>query len=200
MEFIDWLGYYLFTVTFMNLLTVIILLFDGKSLVKLVHINWSYPSPIIWGIMVLFLTYSLHWIKKISIYESYFFSLMGALGSGWLYEILYGFPYWIRSGFASWNWIKWNPNFKVFLFEYQIFSLPIVFYLITRDYSIKIDKIKFYVLSIGAVVWHLLGFYIAPIFHKFGQTIGNTGYYAWVLRIPVALMIGYLINGVEKYE
>jgi hypothetical protein len=200
-KIIEWFGYYLTTVTFMSLGTVLFLLFNGKSLFRLTRIHWSFPSPITWGIMILVLTYKLHWLKRIPIFDSYYYSFLGALGSGWLYEILYGFPYWVKSGFASWNWLKWNPNFKVFLFEYQIFVLPLLFFIIYKNYRIKVNPKIFLFLAFFACIWGIFGLQIAPFFHKMGQLpIGKSGVYQWVLRIPVALLISYLINGVEKNE
>jgi hypothetical protein len=195
---IDYFGYYLTTVTFMTLGAVIGLFIQGESLSKLVYINWSFPSPIVWGLLILAITFKLHWIEKLPVFDSYFFSLLTALGGGWLYEILYGFPYWVRSGFANWNWIKFNPNFKVFFFEYQIFCIPLVFYFIFKNYNLKLNPRGFVFLGLGVIAFYIFGLQIAPIFHRMGHPLGRAGVYAWILRIPMAGLLYYLVSGVTK--
>jgi hypothetical protein len=190
-ELLDYLGYYFLTVTGMTLGATLILMFMGKTLFPLVYFHWSFPSPVEWGLFIIGATVNLHVIKKIPVFESYYLSFLSCLGGGWVYEILYGIPYWVRSGFSSWNWIKFNLS-KVFFFEFQIFCLPIVSYLIYKNYLYEPEYFKrarVFIFIVSVVCFYIFGLRIAPYFHRLGQTIGDTGYYAWILRVPMILIL-----------
>jgi hypothetical protein len=192
LDLLSYLGYYFITVTTMTLGATLGLMVTGQTLNSLVYFHWSYPSPIEWGFFILASTVMLM-RKKLSVFESYYLSFLACLGGGWIYEILYGLPYWFNSGFSSWNWIKFNPV-KVFFFEYQIFCIPIIWILIRGKYRFRRG---FFILALGVVLFYLKGLQIAPYFHRLGQTIGGTGFYAWVLRVPVIILLFYWLSGVQ---
>ncbi len=191
---LDLLGQYLITVTWFLWGTCLGLLFRGDSLNKLVGFQWSFPSPLEWGALIILLTQSLE-SKKIGIFESYYLALLTAIGGGFIYEVLKNIPYWIESGFAQWNWLNFSPV-KIFFIDFQAFTLPIVYYLLRTEYNFRIKE-SWKILSVLVLGFYLFGFEIAPFFHRMGNFGGN-GVYGWVMRIPVAILFYVMINGVEK--
>jgi len=187
-------GYYLLTVTNFCLLVSGYLLFTGGSLDSIVYFKWSFPSPIQWSILTLLLVDKLT-KKGIHLFEAYYISLLTSLGGGWLWEILYGLPFWIKSNFASWNWYKYNP-YKVFFFEFQIFCIPLVYLILRENFRFRKDRIGPLWLSPILVNFYLLGPVISPFFHKLGNLGGNT-YWSWIIRIPTILVLYYWIDGVK---
>jgi hypothetical protein len=188
----------------MILLMVTGLFVSGQSLSLLVGFNWSFPSPLTWGALILTGTYTLrrkyHWVgngRPFTLFEAYYLSLMTALGGGWFYEILRGIPYWIMSGYAQWNWANFNTT-KIFFFDFQIFALPIVLHLLTKRFSYKMSK-EMLILIGSVVVFYLLGLRIAPFYHRLGSLAGNT-FYSWIMRLPMALMLYTMLDEVRKYN
>lgn len=194
----DLIGAYMITLTCITLGLVFVTLNAGESLINLVGFRWSFPSPITWGILTLAGTYNL--VKKrgggvFTTFEAYYLSFMTALAGGWLYEILRGIPYWILSGYAPWNWYKFNPT-KVFLFGFQIFAFPIVMHLLIKKWNYKMSR-EMLILIGSVVVFYLLGFKIAPFYHQLGSYAGNS-FYSWIMRLPMALLLYTILDEVRK--
>ncbi len=193
---LDLLGQYLITVTWFLEIGCLWLLFTGESLMKLVGFTWSFPSPLQWGFLVLLLTRSLE-KKGVGIFESYYLALLTGIGGGFIWEVLYGLPYWIESGFAYWNFVNFSPV-KIFFIDFQVFALPIVYYSLRKRFNFRIKE-SWKILSVLVAGFYLFGFEIAPFFHRMGNYGGN-GVYGWVLRIPVVILLYVMVNGVEKNE
>lgn len=188
------LGYYLIAITSFLLMVTGYLLVTGESMYPLVGFRWSFPSPLQWGILTLVGTFML--MKKgIPPFDAYYISFMSSLAGGWVFEILYGLPYWIKSGFASWNAFNLNI-YKVFIVDFQVLSVPIILYLIHNRFKYVVST-KLKAISIGALVFYLIGPSIAPFFHRMGNLGGNT-MYSWVLRIPIGVVIYVMLSEVEK--
>ncbi len=188
------LGYYLISITGFLLIVSCGLLVQGDSMAPLVGFRWSFPSPLQWGILTLVGTFIL--IEKgVQPFDAYYISFMSSLAGGWVFEILYGLPYWIKSGFATWNAFNFNI-YKVFIVDFQVLSIPIILYLIHSRFKYVVST-KLKAVSIGALVFYLVGPSIAPFFHRMG-TLGGNSMYAWVLRIPIGVAIYVMLSEVEK--
>lgn len=190
------IGYYLISITWMLMSIVLKLLITGASLTQLVLFKWSFPSPLQWGFLTLIGTYVLI-EKEVEVFDSYYISFMMSLAGGWVFEILYGLPFWIKSGFASWNVLNVNYN-KVFFVDFQVLSVFIISYLIYSRFRYKVSKEVVY-LSVVTLVWYLAGPYIAPFYHRMGNFGGNS-MYAWVLRVPIGILIYRVLTELKTNE
>lgn len=194
------LGYYMITLTSMILLIVTGLFVSGQSLILLVGFKWSFPSPFTWGALILAGTYNLcqkHEGRLFTVFEAFYLSFMTSIAGGFLYEILRGIPYWIISGYAQWNWANFNTT-KILFFDFQVFTFPIVIYLLQRKFSYRMSK-EMVILIGSVVVFYLLGLRIAPFYHRLGSLAGNT-FYSWIMRLPMALLLYCMLDEVRKYE
>lgn len=191
----DLIGQYLWSATGLFTLVSIYLMLDGQLLIRLVGMRWSFPSPIEWGILIIAGSWILQ--KKIPIFDAYYLSFMAGIGGGWIYEILYGIPYWIKSGFAQWN--VFNARLvKVFFIDFQVFCIPILFFILRERFNYRFsNKLKY--LSVLVISFYLFGFQIAPFFHRMGNFGGN-GFYGWVLRIPVVVFLYLVLSEVSESE
>ena len=188
-------GMYLLAATFIFLGTSIVLCVKEMDMVYLAGIHWSFPSPITWGFFIILNTFFLQ--RKIPLFDSYYFSFLAALGGGWLYEILYGIPYWVRGGCLPWNWLKINAV-KVFFIEFQVLCIPILTYFIYSEYRYK--KNRWLNASILLVlVFYMMGPDIAPYFYGMGTFFGANAY-SWVFRLPVQIMLSIILSGVFSRE
>jgi hypothetical protein len=122
---------------------------------------------------------------------------MAALGGGWLYEILYGIPYWVQGGFQPWNWLKFNAV-KIFLVEFQVLSIPLLLYILYNNYDYTTKDYLTRVVP-GVLVWHFSNFWVSPYFHRIGSWKGNT-LYAWFLRVPVIVMLYIILMGLKEKD
>jgi hypothetical protein len=118
---------------------------------------------------------------------------MTALGGGWMYEVLRGYPYWIMSGYADWNWGNFNIT-KTFFWDFQVLAFPIVLHLLRKRWRYEPSQ-EMLILIGSVVVFYLLGLRIAPFYHQLGSLAGNT-YYSWIMRLPMALMLYTMLDEV----
>lgn len=184
----DLLGLSLLATTILCLgISLYLWIVDGNFM-ALFGFKWSVPSPVEWSIMVIALTYLLYQ-KEVSIFKSYYLSLITAIGGGWIWEISHGFPFWVRSGFAHWNMFKLNAV-KVFYFEFQVICLPIVLYIL-RDMKYKRNKYLIPAI-IGAAIFYLGNIQIAPYVNRINYYL-----FSWVLRVPTIIVLYLLLNGVQ---
>ena len=188
------MGYVLLWVTFACLFLSINFLIFEPDLSRLFGFKWSFASPIEWSIFVIATTLMLR-KRNLPTFDAYYLSLLAGLGGGWLYEILYGIPIWIKLDFAFWNWLKVNAV-KIFFIEFQVLSIPIILYILYTRYSYKPkNSLKYYI--VGVTLWHFSNFWIAPYLHSLGTFKGNT-LYAWLLRVPMMILLYKLLEGVDK--
>jgi hypothetical protein len=164
-------------------------LFDGKTLESLVDFPWSYPSPVQWSLLII-LGYDILRRKGYDPFSSFFYASMTALGGGWLWELFYQIPFWVRSEFSSWIPVNMGVN-KVFLVDFHIFALPLVF----RELRVKIDA-KFLVLIIALWTSYLILPDYAINFHRMGMIGANT-VWSWVIRIPTILFLILILRSVK---
>lgn len=191
----DFIGQYFWSVTCLFTLVSIGLMLDGQTLNALVGFRWSFPSPIQWGLLII--AGSLMLQRKIPVFDAFYLSFMAGLGGGWIYEILYGIPYWIRSGFASWN--VFNARLiKVFFIDFQILSIPVFIWILRDRFNYRLSSRLKAILPV-VVSFYLLGIQLAPSFHRLGNFGGN-GVYGWVLRIPVAGFLYLVLSEVSESE
>lgn len=187
-----YMGWGLEAMTIGGLFTALIMWVYNGNMEPLLGFRWSIPSPIEWSLLVIFSSMRLYG-KGLDLFKAYYIALLTALGGGWLYEILYGMPFWVESGFAHWNLFKLNAN-KVLYFEFQVISLPLVLYLLTqvayRRHRLAIPML------LGAVMFYLGNHNIRPIISHIG---GNYSF-LWVLRVPMILFLWLLLEGVQKME
>jgi len=187
------MGYGLIAVTIGCLGISLGLMAFWTDLSPIVGFRWSFPSPVEWSLFVLICTRSLM-IRGLGVFNSYYLSLLMGLGGGWMYEILYGIPYWIRVGGGPWNWYKYNAV-KIFLIEFQVFCIPLAIYILINRYDYHFPK---YIkpLTLCVILWHMSNFWTAPFFHTMGVFRGNS-MYSWVLRVPVMILLGAILRGVK---
>jgi len=189
----DFIGNSLLYFTYACLFVSINFMIFGTDMEPIVGFRWSFPSPIEWSIFVILCTRLLT-RKGLPIFESYYLSLLMGLGGGWLYEILYGIPYWIQSEFAPWNWLKFNAV-KIFFIEFQVLAIPLVLYILYNKYNYTAPN-NLNKLIPGVLVWHFSNFWVSPFLHRLGSWRGNT-FYSWVLRIPVMILLYKILEGVK---
>lgn len=182
-------GWGLFIVTFSLVGATTILWRSGLNMEPLLGFKWHMASPMEWGTFIMVGTSMLH-RRGLAIYDSYYLSFMAGLGGGWGYEILYGIPYWVQSGFAYWNMFKVNAA-KVFFVEYQVISLPLLAYFLSE----KRHRWRpiLYVLTPLAVIFYWFG---PTIMIPFSQAT-NPWAYSWILRIPTMIVLFFVLQGVE---
>ena len=183
------LGWYLALINTLVTGTALGLYLGGFNMMFLAGINWSAPSPIEWGTLIIAITAILY-ARNIPIFEASYLSLLAALSGGWIYEISYSIPHWVNSGFAPWNWLKINA-IKVFFIEFQVLCLPILLYLIKTTKTYKTSKLLLPAI-IGATLFYGFGLSIAPLIHKLGTTA-----YMWTLRVPTQITLFLLLYGIQ---
>ena len=182
------MGWGLVVTTVAGLFTALIMWVTNGNFMPLFGFNWSIPSPVEWSLLVIFSSMQLY-VKGIPLFKSYYLSLITATGGGWLYEIMYGMPFWVKSGFAHWNLFKLNAN-KVLYFEFQVICLPLILYLL-RD--MKYERSRYMVPAIiVAAAFYLGNIQIAPYIHRISKYA-----FSWVLRIPAIIVLYMLLNGVQ---
>jgi len=192
----DFIGQYLISVTWILVLQSIGMMLRGLSLNGLVGFRWSFPSPIQWGILIIAGSETLE-RKGIDIFESFYLSLLAGIGGGCIYEILRGIPYWIRSDFAPWNLFNTSLT-KVFLVDFQVLCLPILFGILRSRFNYRVSRGTMILLA-PVLFFYMFGIQIEPFYHHLGNFGGN-GVYAWVMRLPVAVILYQILSEVEKNE
>ena len=161
-----------------------------KTFEPLLGFRWSIPSPIQWSLLVLFSSMRLY-AKGVELFKAYYIALLAALGGGWLYEILYGIPHWVSTGFAHWNMFKLNAN-KVLYFEFQVISLPVVMYLLSRM------NYKMHPLTIPALIACPLFYFTLPYTNMSLYRLGGKFSVLWLLRVPMVIFLWFLLEGVKN--
>ena len=159
------------------------LLYDDMSLLAGIH--WSAPSPIEWGILILAGTILLHH-NSVKIFEAYYMAVITAMGGGWLYEFIPTLFY----RFNPLVFLKVNAV-KVFFIEFQLFSLPIVAWIIYRTKEYKPHKL------LGPIILFTAPFYAAnPLIIQWVQANMILSYRWWV-RLPAILFLFTVLAGVK---
>lgn len=184
------LGWGLYFFTWLCLVfSVTVYIIDG-TFMRWFGFKWSLPSPIQWSIFTILNTVMLR-KKNYPIYTAYYYAFMTALAGGWIYEIFYGIPYWVRSGFAAWNWMKINAA-KVFFIEFQVLAIPIVWYNIRNSY--RRNKYLWFSVFL-ALIFYMANIQIRPILYPYNRYL-----FKWVLRIPAAIFLTLWLQGAKQNE
>lgn len=148
-------------------------------------IHWSSPSPIEWTTCIL-LGYAILKRNGIDPLSSLYLSFLSAMGGAWLYDAL---SWWLPSG--TWfSFFKINAV-KVFFVEYQVLCLPIVAYLIYKQYKFK--RTKWFIPSLVLLT---VFYYYAPELKPLIRLQIGKGVYKWLIRVPVILSLLSLFQGV----
>lgn len=183
-------GWVLYITTFALVGATTILWKSGLNMEPLLGFRWHLASPMEWGAFILLTSTVLYW-RGLRIFDAYYLCFMAGLGGGWLYEILYGIPYWVQSGFAYWNIFKVNAA-KVFFIEYQVISLPLLWYFLQEKHYAPRPLLG------GLFLLMFLFYWFGPthIMIPFNQ-LTNPNAYGWLLRIPCMIFLGYVLMGVK---
>lgn len=183
------MGWGLMALTIGGLFTALIIWVTNKGdMTPIFGFSWSVPSPIEWSLLVIFSSMLIYG-RGVELFKAYYIALLAALGGGWIYEILYGMPYWVRSGFAHWNLFKLNAN-KVLYFEFQVICLPIVLYLIK---DMKYERSRYLLpVTLASLFFYLNNIWIAKYIHKISFYT-----FQWFYRVPTIIALFLLLNGVQ---
>lgn len=183
------MGWGLMAVTVGGLFTAFFAwIMNNGDMTPIFGFKWSIPSPIEWSLLVIFSSMMLYQ-RGVELFKAYYIALLSGLGGGWIYEILYGMPYWVRSGFAPWNLFKLNAN-KVLYFEFQVICLPLVMYLISRM-EYKRNRLLLPTATLS-LFFYLNNIWIAKYIHKISFYT-----FQWVYRVPSIITLYILLDGVK---
>lgn len=185
-KFLTVFGYSLLLFTALCIGLSINLYLDGDDLTSLAGIKWSVPSPIEWGSLILGVTLTLS-TRGIHIFDSFYMASLSALGGGWLYEF---FPLLFQGDFNPFIFFKINAV-KVFFIEFQLFCLPILFYIIYN--SKKYERNVFLVpVGIVAFLFYAMNKYVIDLMQA------NLVYsYRWYVRLPAIMFLYVFLYGVK---
>ena len=187
----DMAGWGLFIATFALVGATTILWKSGIDMEIFLGFSWHFASPMEWGALIIGSSFMLY-RRGFDIFESYYLSLLAGMGGGWVYEILFGIPYWVESGFAHWNIFKANAV-KVLFFEFQVVCVPLLLYIIWSTKRFRRPRLLV-PLIILSLVFYLSGL---PTMIWMSQMFNNRQLYSWFVRMPTILTLFTLLYGVE---
>lgn len=184
-------GWGLFVITGALVGATTVLWKSGLDMEPLLGFKWHFASPMEWGALILATSFTLY-RRSFTIFESYYLSLLAGMGGGWVYEILFGIPYWVESGFAHWNIFKANAV-KVLFFEFQVVCIPLLLCIIWSTKKFRRPRMLI-PLIILSLIFYLSGL---PTMIWVSQVLNNNQIYAWMVRMPTIAILFTLLYGVK---